>query len=140
MPYNLYVQPYHSQSQLLYIDNQNNYDCIDHINRVRDDNRVENLRWATLGEQESNKERTIISRDKHDGLKSKGENKNAWRRIQYRLTIERKRELEHLRYLRDKEKRLASSKLFYEKKSLTHVRKKTPDGKMVWIKKLEAIA
>jgi len=29
-----------------YLPNPNNYPQVDHINRVRDDNRVENLRWV----------------------------------------------------------------------------------------------
>jgi len=38
-----------------YIPNPNNKPTIDHINRKRDDNRVENLRWATLVEQSKNR-------------------------------------------------------------------------------------
>jgi hypothetical protein len=30
-----------------YLDNPNDYAEVDHINRIRDDNRLENLRWAS---------------------------------------------------------------------------------------------
>ena len=39
-----------------YIPNPNNKPTIDHINRKRDDNRVENLRWATRVEQQNNRD------------------------------------------------------------------------------------
>lgn len=37
-----------------FIDNQDNKPCIDHINAIRDDNRVENLRWCTYKENINN--------------------------------------------------------------------------------------
>ena len=39
-----------------FIDNPDNKECIDHINRIRDDNRVENLRWVTKHENNKNRE------------------------------------------------------------------------------------
>tara|TARA_R110002012_G_scaffold152074_2_gene312009 strand:- start:19 stop:462 length:444 start_codon:yes stop_codon:yes gene_type:complete len=39
----------------LFIPNPENKPCIDHINRIRTDNRLENLRWATRSENNYNK-------------------------------------------------------------------------------------
>ena len=38
-----------------YLPNPNNYPQVDHINRVRHDNRVENLRWVTRQENCENR-------------------------------------------------------------------------------------
>ena len=43
---------------LTWIENSENKPSVDHINRIRNDNRVENLRWATHKEQSNNKTKT----------------------------------------------------------------------------------
>ncbi len=50
-----------------FIENPENKETVDHINRIRDDNRVENLRWFTSKEQQSN------SMQKQSVKKSNGE-------------------------------------------------------------------
>lgn len=37
-----------------FIENSDNKPAVDHINRVRDDNRVQNLRWVTIKENNQN--------------------------------------------------------------------------------------
>ena len=43
-----YLLKVHRLVAKAFIPNHNNYECIDHINGIRDDNRVENLRWCTI--------------------------------------------------------------------------------------------
>ena len=42
-----------------FIPNPDNLPCIDHINRIRTDNRVENLRWCTKEENNRNTKRSL---------------------------------------------------------------------------------
>ena len=39
----------------LYLPNPDNLPIVDHINRVRDDNRLENLRWVSIEENNQNR-------------------------------------------------------------------------------------
>jgi len=57
----------HRLLALAFIDNPNNYPIIDHINRIRTDNRIENLRWCdySLNAQNRNIKGSIcITNDK----------------------------------------------------------------------------
>ena len=45
----------HRLIALSFIPNPDNKKCIDHINRIRDDNRIENLRWVTHSENSQNR-------------------------------------------------------------------------------------
>jgi len=49
---NVYV---HRLLALTYITNEDNKPVVDHINRIRTDNNLSNLRWATLNENTQNR-------------------------------------------------------------------------------------
>lgn len=46
-----------------FLDNPDEKPTVDHINRVRDDNRLDNLRWATYKEQNNNSSIVLNARD-----------------------------------------------------------------------------
>ena len=51
-----YSPTIHRLVALAFIENPNNYPVIDHINRNRQDNRLENLRWASQSQNCVNKD------------------------------------------------------------------------------------
>tara|TARA_R110000744_G_scaffold91883_1_gene178142 strand:+ start:269 stop:733 length:465 start_codon:yes stop_codon:yes gene_type:complete len=67
----------HRLIALYYIPNPENKLYVDHINRIKTDNRLENLRWATNSENQQN---TGISKNNTTGMKNISYNKlnNVW--------------------------------------------------------------
>lgn len=125
-----------------FIPNPENKISVDHINRNKLDNSIENLRWATWSEQQDNTNSTINSMKLHDGFRCKVgtiEEKRTWRRKHYAIHVERNRENDRARYERDREKRKSAALDYYERKKLTHKRVLLSDGKKHWIPR-EAVA
>jgi len=50
---------FHRLLMIAFVPNPENKPFIDHINRIRTDNRIENLRWATMEENMSNQNLSI---------------------------------------------------------------------------------
>ena len=55
----------HRLIALHYIPNPENKPCVDHINRIKTDNRIENLRWATVSENGQNQTKQINNKSGH---------------------------------------------------------------------------
>ena len=64
-----------------FIPNPNNKPCVDHINRVRTDNRVQNLRWVTCKENMNNELTKEHLSNINKGKKHSEETKSKLRKI-----------------------------------------------------------
>ena len=65
----------HRLVALNYIPNPENKYSVDHINRDKDDNRVENLRWASRSEQSQNRNMKSNNSSGHIGISYKPSHK-----------------------------------------------------------------
>lgn len=108
-----------------YIDNKENKLTVDHINRDRSDNRVQNLRWATHTEQASNRGTSnaesvwVLNRAKRLAIQRKTYANNRDKRVQecklYRETHkEQQREYTKKYYAAHKEQVNESNRKYKE--------------------------
>ena len=67
----------HRAIALLFIPNPDNKPCIDHMNGIRHDNRVENLRWCTAAENQCNSKVQCNNISGHKNI-CKCCNKGSW--------------------------------------------------------------
>ena len=74
------IHKIHRLIALHYIPNPNDYPCVDHINRIRTDNRIDNLRWATHEMNNQNKSKGKNNKSGHKYI-SFDKHKDNWRFI-----------------------------------------------------------
>ena len=84
----------HRLVALAFIDNPECKEYVDHINTIRDDNRVENLRWATL-EENNNFELTIKHKsESKKGIKNPNYQKPMPENVKLRLKCQKRKVLQ----------------------------------------------
>ncbi len=103
-----------------FIPNTNNKPTVDHINRVRDDNRVQNLRWATHKEQMDNSGKALsrvdygvracdnIAEYRHEYHKAHRDYYREYQRKFRKSHREELREYARKRYQNQKQEKLAA--------------------------------
>ena len=77
----------HRLVALHYIPNPENKPAVDHINRIRTDNRLENLRWATHSENQQNQSKRVDNKSGHKYV-SYIKSRDKWK---FKKTINKKK-------------------------------------------------
>ena len=67
----------HRLLALTFIDNPNNHKMVDHINRIRDDNRLENLRWVNRCQNAQNSKKPSTNKSGHKNIHLKTQRVNG---------------------------------------------------------------
>ena len=83
----------HRLIALHYIPNPQNKKCVDHINRIRTDNRLENLRWATDSENQQNRSFNKNNKSGHTNI-SYMKSRDSW---VFQKRINNKRTVKHFK-------------------------------------------
>lgn len=76
----------HRAKALAFIPNPENLPQVDHINRIKTDNRIENLRWATVKDQALNRDKTIEAFERN-GVRER-EDRKLYDRVKYHQKTE----------------------------------------------------
>ena len=70
-----------------FIPNPDNKPCIDHNNRIKDDNDYNNLSWVTYTENNYNTRRNLLSRERKCDLSEKEYHRNAMRKFRKKKEV-----------------------------------------------------
>lgn len=120
-----------------FIPNPDNKSFVDHINRIRDDNRVENLRWVTRSENERNTpgyDRVTNRNGTHSCDDVRQYNKEHHKRY-YPTVAQIKKEYNATYRQKNLERELNRSVEYAKDKRLTHKRVRLSDGSFPWVPK-----
>ena len=104
----------HRLMGLTFLPNSNNKPCVDHKNRNRSDNRLVNLKWATLSENQQNRSKNKNNTTGYTNIRWQ-ENKQGW---EFHKRYQCK---QYSKFSKDLEVCLKAREEFYKSKNLIMV-------------------
>ena len=120
-----------------FIPNPDNKLFVDHINRVRDDNRVENLRWVTRSENQRNTSSydKVTERNGTHRCDDVSQYNKEYHKRHYPTVAQFKKEYNAVYRQKNLEKELKRSVEYAKAKCTTHKRVRLSDGSCPWVPK-----